>query len=96
MNNKVYNDISISPYSMKVREFVFFFSSTFLLDKYKRVYSEFITNENLKLENRYKIDMDFSDMLLLLLYAKVERRGFRVFYKGEKLDQPLKAEIVTK
>ena len=36
---------------------------------------------------RYKGIIDSSDLLLLTLYQKIEKRGFKVFYKGYEIER---------
>ena len=93
MNNKVYNDITLSPYKLKIKDYTFIFSSIFLREKYERLYKDFVKNEVLKINARYSSNVVLEDLFLLLLYYKVERRGFRVFYKGEFLTEPVSFKV---
>ena len=92
--NQVYLDLSESNYKYKIHDLEFIFSSNFYLNKFKNEYMDYITGEKLKLENRYKTTITCDEMLLLSLYKKIEKRGFRVYYLGKLLNQyNIKSEI---
>ena len=44
-------------------------------------------NETLKLNVRYKMIVYADEMLLLSFYKQIEKRGFKVKYKGVELDK---------
>ena len=47
----------------------------------------YIRYETLKLNIRYKMIVNADEMLLLSYYKKVEKRGFKVMYKGVELEK---------
>ena len=55
------------------------------MNKFKREYSEFLKNETMKLKLHFKCNVYCDEMILLLLYRKIEKRGFRVYAKGLRL-----------
>lgn len=81
---KVYNDIEKSPYSFKYDKLTFYFSSQFYLNKFKREYIKFLKDETLKLKLKLKCNIYCDEIILILLYKIIEKRGFRV-YKDNKL-----------
>ena len=83
----IYNDINESTYTFKYDDLVFYFSSKFYLEKFTREYSNFIKDETMKFKIKYKCNAYIDDMLLLLLYKKIEKRGFKVLYKGKELNE---------
>lgn len=87
MANIVYYEIEDSPFFLRVNDFMFYFSSKFLLDKYERTYKDYLRNETLKLNVKYKMIVYADEMLLLSLYKTVEKRGFKVKYKGVELEK---------
>ena len=83
----IYNDINESNYTFKYDHLIFYFSSKFYLEKFTREYSNFIKDETMKFKIKYKCNAYIDDMLLLLLYKKIEKRGFRVLYNNGELPE---------
>ena len=57
------------------------------MDKFSKIYKEYIRSETLKLNIKYKMIVDADEMLLLSVYKMVEKRGFKVKYKGVELEK---------
>lgn len=74
----IYNDIEKSDYVFKYDKLHFYFSSKFYLEKFERLYKDFIKDETMKLKIKFKCNIYCDDMILLLLYKKIEKRGFKV------------------
>ena len=85
MANIVTYELDNSPFFLRIDDFMFYFSSKFYLDKFKKEYPEYIRNETLKLNVKYKMIVYANEMLLLSLYKLIEKRGFKVKYKGVDL-----------
>ena len=83
----IYNDINESNYTFKYDSLIFYFSSKFYLEKFTREYSNFIKDETMKFKIKYKCGAYIDEMLLLLLYKKIEKRGFKVLYDGIELQE---------
>ena len=81
----VYNDLNESNYTFKYDDLVFYFSSQFCQEKFTREYSQFLKDETMKLKIKFKCNIYCDEMILLLLYKKIEKRGFKVTYKGKEL-----------
>lgn len=81
----VYNDINESNYTFKYDNLVFYFSSKFYQEKFIREYSDYLKDEIMKLKIKFKCNIYCDEMILLLLYKKIEKRGFKVLYKGKEL-----------
>lgn len=81
----VYNNIEESPFKFEYDDLQFYFSSNYLKEKFIRQYINFIKDETIKLKVKFKNVIMCDEMILLLLYKKVEKRGFRVYYKNHKL-----------
>lgn len=88
----VYQNIEESTYNYNLGEFEFYFSSEFNLNRYDKNVMNFINTEIYKLKNRY----DFKDLktiqtlkvaLSLTYYKVIEKRGFRVYRKGERINE---------
>ena len=81
----IYNDITDSIYTFKYDDLVFYFSSQFYQEKFERMYIQFLKDETMKLKIKFKCNIYCEEMILLLLYKKIEKRGFKVEYKGKEL-----------
>ena len=78
----VYNDINESNYTFKYDNLVFYFSSKFYQEKFIREYSDYLKDEIMKLKIKFKCGVYCDEMILLLLYKKIEKRGFKVLYNN--------------
>ena len=83
----IYNDLNDSVYSFSYDELTFYFSSKFYLEKFKKEYVSFLKDETMKFRIKYKCDVYVDEMMLLLLYKKIEKRGFRVLYNGNSIPE---------
>ena len=55
MANKVYNDLTKSPFKVDYEGLELYFSSAFHRNKFKRNIHDYIREETLKFQNRYKV-----------------------------------------
>ena len=83
----IYNDINESTYTFKFDDLVFYFSSQFYQEKFERLYTQFFKDETMKLKVKFKCNIYCDEMILLLLYKKIEKRGFKVLYKNNELSE---------
>lgn len=83
----VYNNINDSDYMFEYSNIKFYFSSKFYLEKFEREYVKFIKDETIKLKNKFKCHIMCDEMILLLLYKQIEKRGFRVYYKDLQIKE---------
>lgn len=77
--NKVCLNINESEYMTTFGGFNFYFSSNFYKEKFEREVQKYIEEEELKINNKYKTQINVSLYLAISLYKKIEKRGFRVF-----------------
>lgn len=95
MNNTVFTkkgvckQLNNSPYFVtnfyggKNADYItFYFSSVFYRDKFLSEYRENRSTINLSLSNRFKIGLVFNILADIVLYYKIEKRGFLISYKG--------------
>ena len=87
MANMVYYELDNTPFFLRIKDFMFYFSSNFYLEKFKNTMEEYLKIETLKLNSKYKMIVYADEMLLLSLYKMIEKRGFRVKYKGVDLEK---------
>ena len=81
----IYNDINESTYMFNYNDMTFYFSSNFYKEKFEKEYIQFLKEETDKLHIKFKCNIEADEMILLLLYKKIEKRGFRVEYKKIRL-----------
>ena len=86
----VYNDIEKSNLYFTFKdELTFYFSSNFYHEKFIREYVSYLNTETIKLCVKYNCVVTADEMILLTLYRKIEKRGFRVYYNNKKLSKEL-------
>lgn len=79
----IYLDISESDYCFENRDYKFYFSSQFYLNKFKENYKTFAEIEVLKVYNNYNFFIPYQ-AFWIVYYKKIEKRGFRIFDKEAK------------
>lgn len=87
MANIVCYELEDSPFFLRIDDFMFYFSSDFYRKKFESEYKDYIRNETLKLNVKYKMLVYADEMLLLTLYKLIEKRGFKVKYKGVEIEK---------
>jgi hypothetical protein len=82
--NGIYYDLSKSTYKHKVNDtgMTFIFSSDLHMLKFEDQYKANRIDHNLKFKARFRIDVDMKVLPDLLLYKKIETRGFLVINEG--------------
>ena len=79
--NGIYNNLDESVYFYDYLEIRFYFSSTFYLKKFINNLENYINNEIEKLNVKYKVDFETSQVVRLLaksFYKQIEKRGYRI------------------
>lgn len=79
----VYHNIEESDIYLMVGNFVLYFSSNNIRRKYSSLYDEYYQKVNEKLNKIYI--MDYTPIIVISLYKRVEKRGFRVYYKDRRI-----------
>lgn len=87
MANMVFYELDNSPFFLRINDFMFYFTSKFYMEKFKNEYVSYIRSETLKLNIKYKMIVDADEMLLLSFYKQIEKRGFKVKYKGVDIEK---------
>lgn len=86
MASKVYNDINDSNYYVEFDKIKIYFSSEFNKERFLNGYENYVKEENLKIQNKYKINIIATYYLLFAYYRKIEKRGFRIVNKVTNAD----------
>lgn len=84
---KVYHDLEKSDYIFSFKNFDFVFSSKLYINKFERELKDYIIEENNKLTNKYHNRLSCDEYLALSLYKKIEKRGFKVYYKDREIKE---------
>ena len=83
----VYNDIDESVFYFTYNKLRFYFSSLLYKEKFTRQYKQFLKEEMMKLRIKYKANIYADEMILLLLYKQIEKRGFKVLYDNKRISE---------
>ena len=54
-------------------------------EKFIKEHIDFIRDESMKLKIKFKCSIYCDEMILLLLYKKIEKRGFKVLYNDKPI-----------
>lgn len=81
----VYYDLSKSHHRLKLEECTFVFSSQLHLDKFKSQYQAHREKINVSLSKRFNVNVDVSMLADVVLYKRIETRGFLIVSKDGKL-----------
>lgn len=84
--NKIFYDINESNIFIDLYDFQFYFSSESLKNKFIREYEDYIEKEKIKLDTRYKMNID-RNFFLISLYKQIECRGYRIYFKKKKIKE---------
>lgn len=84
--NGIYYDLKVSSYKFKVPDtnVTFVFSSDLHMIKFEDQYNAHRVEFNTKLRARYRVDVDMKVLPDIVLYKKIETRGFLIVNEGGK------------
>lgn len=85
--NGVCYDLKQSPFKHKINNIVFVFSSQMHLDKFKKRLKENKEIINYSLSKRFNLDVDVEELANIVLYKKIETRGFLIEIEGNEVCQ---------
>ena len=84
----IYYNLDETEYVFEYKDMKFYFSSQSYLTKFKEKYKDFIGMESIKMDIYFNATGDYNRILLLKLYRKIEKRGFKVLYRNRYLSIP--------
>lgn len=85
----IYYSLDESEYYFKYDNLTFVFSSKLYLKKFMGIYKEYLKENTAKIESKFNSTFYADELILIDLYRKIEKRGFRVLYYGEPLEEKL-------
>ena len=74
----IYLNLFDSDYFIDIEGLRFFFSSEFNKRRFDNNVLQYIEEENLKIINKYHVDITLNLFLMISYYKKIEKRGFRI------------------
>jgi hypothetical protein len=85
--NGIYYDMTKSPYRIKPPDtnLTFVFSSDLHLTKFEEQYKANRNEFNMKYSVRFRLDIDMKVLPDILLYKKIETRGFLIVDEGGQM-----------
>jgi hypothetical protein len=96
----VYFDITHSHFKCEVKDMVFYFTSEYNLSRFEDRYEDELKEFKKKVEKIYwnNHSLQFDELALVRLYQRIEKRGFLLIYKGQRIECPeniiFKTELV--
>ena len=81
----VYQNIFESNYYYDYKSYRLYFSSLFNKHRFIDRIEAYIKDENIKNTNKYAVKIDLTNYLIIVLYKKLEKRGFRVYNLDNEL-----------
>lgn len=90
--NKIYNNIEESDYFLTYKDYKFYFSSKFYMNKYIKLLNEIFDKNKIIMLKRYlivnneKFENMVDSILFIYIYQITEKRGFRVYYNNERIE----------
>lgn len=83
----IYYNLDETTYIYKYKDLELYFSSNFYKERYDDILNDYIKNETVKLESKYKCKLNIEYMLALNLYKQIEKRGFKAKFKEKEINE---------
>lgn len=87
METMVYKDVKKSSFKDEYAGICFHFSSLFNLRRFRSGIKDYINEEELKIRNKYQLEIDMKKYLTIAYYKKIEKRGFYVLIGNEEFNE---------
>lgn len=87
MKTIVYKDVKASPFMVEYADICFHFSSLFNLRRFKTGVDSYVKDEELKIRNKYQLEIKLNKYLSIAYYKKIEKRGFYVSFQGVEFEE---------
>lgn len=83
--NGICNNLAVSPYFIELENITYYFSSKSYMDKFIKTYK--FNREEMEdlIYKRLHFRLKGNQIYDMLLYEKIEKRGYRVEYGGEQM-----------
>lgn len=80
----IYSDLQETEFKYQAEKFIFHFSSMFYLNKFKEEIDDFRDKIRRKFTTLYLIPVELNDYAAIILYSKIEKRGFYIVSRETK------------
>ena len=81
----IFINLNDSDYSINIEGFTFYFSSKVYLEKFKKKVGDYAVFESEKIATRYNVYINLNLYFMIVLYKKIEKRGFRIYDNDKKI-----------
>ena len=92
MKTVVYQNIKESVFDYEIYNLCFHFSSLFNKNRFIENVQTYVNLEEMKIINKYQLQIDIKKYLAIAFYKKIERRGFYISFNGETIPDDFKIE----
>lgn len=72
-------DLKRSNYKFSFNGLTYYFSTPKNVERFSKGLHEYIEQEQIKFQNRYKTTIKLKTFLIIEYYRKIEKRGFRIY-----------------
>ena len=80
--NGICYDLDITPYAVETETGIYYFSSRFYMEKFKEELKQNRDTINSSLKNRFNVSIVFNSLCDIVLYSRIEKRGFKIYRNG--------------
>lgn len=92
----IYHDLNDSDYIVILNSVKYYFSSNYYKKKFIQKYEENNSIINYSLKKRFKANINTYLLSDIILYSKIEIRGFRIIYNGKEYHSLKELEFIIK
>lgn len=89
----VYQNIKETVFNYEIYDLCFHFSSLFNKNRFEQNVQTYCNIEEMKIINKYQLQIDIKKYLAIAFYKKIERRGFYISIGDEPIPDNFKIEI---
>lgn len=93
MRTIVYQNIKETVFDYEIYNLCFHFSSLFNKNRFTENVELFVKLEEMKIINKYQLQIDLKQYLAIAFYKKIERRGFYISIGDKPIPEDYKLEI---
>ena len=93
MKTIIYQNIKETVYSYEIYDLCFHFSSLFNKNRFIEKVENYVNIEEMKIINKYQLQIDIKKYLAIAFYKKIERRGFYISNSGEDIPESFKIKV---
>ena len=93
MKTIVYQNIKETVFNYEIYDLCFHFSSLFNRSRFEENVKTYVNLEEMKIINKYQLQIDIKKYLAIAFYKKIERRGFYISIGDKPIPDNFKIEI---